>query len=58
MELTIFTLIITVFWVSIFVKIISSLRKQMAVLHCFSISADALYIEGNFSLWIPIYNFD
>ncbi len=37
MELTIFTLIITVFWVSIFVKIISSLRKQMAVLNCFSI---------------------
>lgn len=24
----------------------------------FAVSADALYIEGNFSLWIPIYNFD
>lgn len=37
MELTVFTVAITVFWVSIFVKIIASLRKQMAALKYFSI---------------------
>lgn len=37
MQFTIFTLIITVLWVSIFIKLISLLRKQMAVLRYFSI---------------------
>lgn len=37
MELTVFTLTMTVFWVSIFVITISYLRKQMAALKCFSI---------------------
>lgn len=37
MQFTIFTLIITVLWVGIFIKLISLLRKQMAVLRYFSI---------------------
>lgn len=37
MEMTVFTLAMTVFWVSIFVKIISSLRKRMAEMKYFSI---------------------
>ncbi|MCM1257863.1 MAG: M56 family metallopeptidase [Roseburia sp.] len=37
MEFTVFTLAMTVFWVSIFVKIISSLRKQMTSWKYFSI---------------------
>lgn len=37
MEFTVFTLAMTVFWVSIFVKIISSLRKHMTAWKYFSI---------------------
>lgn len=37
MEMTVFTLAMTVFWVSIFVKIISFLRKRMADMKYFSI---------------------
>lgn len=37
MDFTIFTLIMSIFWVSIFAKIISSLRKQMLFLKYFSI---------------------
>ncbi len=37
MQITIFTLVVAIIWVSIFIKIISLLRKEMAVLKCFSI---------------------
>ncbi|RKI42612.1 M56 family metallopeptidase [bacterium D16-51] len=38
MYFTIFSLIVAVFWVSVFAKLISVLRKQMAVLKYFSVS--------------------
>lgn len=37
MELTVFTLLLSILWVSVFVKVISLLRNQMALLKTFSI---------------------